>query len=329
MTSWRGQDAAIATLNRELVGAVSHHAWLFAGPEGVGKAGIAQSFAAAFIAGGGHPIGAAPVVDSATARMIADGTHPDCITLRRLDKVDPKDEGEGVRAKHITAAQVRGLGRTLAYAPTLSDRRVIIIDAADDMDRFAANALLKNLEEPPASTIFIVIAHASARLLPTIRSRCRVVRFAPVDDAGVAAILAACCPDASEADREAATRHASGSPGLAVALCEAGFGDVARLLDHAQREGDDRGLIRAAMLPLLTGKANRQRYALFLGRAAALVADQARQANSVANANHHAALWRQAAMLADDAMALNLDTPATIWQLVSIIATLGKGVNAG
>ncbi|NWM20145.1 DNA polymerase III subunit delta', partial [Escherichia coli] len=76
-----------------------------------------------------------------------------------------------------------------ATKPSFSPRRVIVIDAIDDLERGGANALLKNLEEPPAGTIFLLVSHAPGRLLPTIRSRCRLLRFEALPDADVAAIL--------------------------------------------------------------------------------------------------------------------------------------------
>ncbi|MCZ3268403.1 hypothetical protein NYZ59_19135, partial [Acinetobacter baumannii] len=76
-------------------------------------------------------------------------------------------------------------------------RRVIVIDAADELERpGASNALLKSLEEPPSGTIFLLISHAPGRLLPTIRSRCRVLRFNPLSDADMAGVLGDAMPDA-------------------------------------------------------------------------------------------------------------------------------------
>src|SRR6187402_2112311 len=98
------------------------------------------------------------------------GSHPDFKLLARL----PKPSSEEL-ARSITVDQVRGLQPLFATTPSLSTRRVVVID---DMERGGANALLKNLEEPPASTIFLAVSHAPGRLLPTIRSRCRVLRFA-------------------------------------------------------------------------------------------------------------------------------------------------------
>ena len=104
-------------------------------------------------------------------------SHPDFKLLERLPKANSEE-----LARSITVDQVRGLQPLFATTPSLSPRRVVLIDAIDDLERSAANALLKNLEEPPAGTIFLLVSHAPGRLLPTIRSRCRLLRFDPLDD---------------------------------------------------------------------------------------------------------------------------------------------------
>ena len=111
-------------------------------------------------------------------KLVAAGSHPDFMTLERL----PKDSGTEL-ARSITVDQVRSLQRLFSTTPSLSPWRAVVIDSIDDLERPAANALLKNLEEPPASTIFFLVSHAPERLLPTIRSRCRAVslRVPPVD----------------------------------------------------------------------------------------------------------------------------------------------------
>src|SRR6202012_4948803 len=97
----------------------------------------------------------------------------------------------------ISIDQVRTLQAMFATTPSLSRRRVIVIDAIDDLERPAANALLKNLEEPPAGTIFLLASHAPGRLLPTIRSRCRLLRFETLGDDAMAAIIREEIPEAS------------------------------------------------------------------------------------------------------------------------------------
>lgn len=144
-----------------------HHAWMLAGPEGIGKAKFALAAVAELVG-----------VDGAQTP----DQHPDILQLRR----EPKDAAEAKKAeegkpfelrRNIAIAQIRAMQQRLTTRPTLGARRAVIIDPADDLEPNAANALLKSLEEPPAGTFFLLIAHHPARLLPTIRSRCRVLRF--------------------------------------------------------------------------------------------------------------------------------------------------------
>src|SRR3546814_3275192 len=109
-------------------------------------------------------------------RLVAAGNHPEILTLERL----PKDKGKDL-ARNITIDQVRGMIRRLHLSLSLGHWRVIVVDAVDDLETDGANALLKTLEEPPARTLFLLVSHSPGRLLPTIRSRCRTLRFQPVD----------------------------------------------------------------------------------------------------------------------------------------------------
>jgi DNA polymerase-3 subunit delta' len=153
-----------------------HHAWLISGPEGIGKALFADKAALRVLAeGAGPPVdapGSTCRTSTASRKLVAAGSHPDLMRLERL----PKDSG-GELARSITVDQVRGLQRCSRPPPSFSPWRVVVIDAIDDLERPAANALLKNLEEPPPNSLFLLVSHAPERLLPTIRSRCRQLRL--------------------------------------------------------------------------------------------------------------------------------------------------------
>src|SRR5690606_7251508 len=109
-------------------------------------------------------------------------------------------------------------------------RRVIIIDPADDLEKGAANALLKSLEEPPVGTHFLLVAHRPGRLLATIRSRCRLLRFPRIDDAEIDAVLQREVPRADAATRAAAIIAAGGSPGAALDFVELDLKVLHRLM---------------------------------------------------------------------------------------------------
>ena len=157
---WRQWRAALA-------GERMHHAWLLAGRRGVGKGPFALEAARELVA-------AEPGRE-----------HPDIIILTHLPKDDKeaakRDEGKPYElARNIKIDQIRAMQQRLTTRPTAGERRAVIIDPADDLEPNAANALLKSLEEPPVGTFFLLVAHRLGRLLPTIRSRCRVLRFPSV-----------------------------------------------------------------------------------------------------------------------------------------------------
>lgn len=164
-----------------LRGGRMHHAWLLGGPQGVGKATFAYR-AARFMLAAGDPLRRAagsdslamPESDPATRRVIA-RSHPDLHLLRRSLKPDGKSYTSNIP---VDAAR-RVIDRFGASAAE-GGWRVCIVDSAEDMDRPTANALLKLLEEPPPRALFLIVAHAPGRLLPTIRSRCRLLGFEPL-----------------------------------------------------------------------------------------------------------------------------------------------------
>ena len=183
MTLPLGNDDAHAAFAAAMHSGALHHAWLFAGPEGVGKGTFARIAALRLLAEGAAktplPPGFDVPADNYTRSLIAAGSHPDYRELARAPK-DADKPGQDL-ARSIPIAQVRSLQPLFAVTPSMSSRRVIVIDAIDDLERAGANALLKNLEEPPQGTIFLLISHAPGRLLPTIRSRCRLLRFESLD----------------------------------------------------------------------------------------------------------------------------------------------------
>lgn len=173
-----------ATAERELAAALAsgriHHAWLLTGPEGVGKATLAYRFAAYALTAGEarDPTGASLEVPENTPalRMVKALSHPGLLVIRR-----PWLFREKRFATVIPVDEVRRLREFLAHTPGGESRpgeaveRVVIVDTADELNVYAANALLKSLEEPPARTLFLLISSQPGRLLPTIRSRCRTI----------------------------------------------------------------------------------------------------------------------------------------------------------
>ncbi len=180
----RGQDRAVRMLRAAIGRGRVHHAYLFAGPEGVGKELLARTFAQALDCekGDGDACGAC-----VACRKIAHGNHPDVrLVMPEAEavarKLLAKADIEGTPSRDIRVEQVRDLRAKLALKAVEGRRRVAILVPADRMNPTAQNVLLKTLEEPPPDTTLILISSASDALLPTIRSRCARVLFGPLPE---------------------------------------------------------------------------------------------------------------------------------------------------
>ena len=206
-----GHEAAEAAfLDAEASGRL-HHAWLIEGPSGIGKARFAWRIAA-YLLGARGPEGApmdAPDTDPVMRRLLA-GSHPDFSTLKR----EPNDKGK--LAQDITVDQARSLTRFYSLKPAMGGWRIGLIDAVDEANRNAANALLKTLEEPPPQSLLLLVNHGTQPILATIRSRCRVIRLQPLNAKDCAEALA----DAGVTPE--ALKLAQGRPGLGVRMSTPG-----------------------------------------------------------------------------------------------------------
>lgn len=306
-----GNEAARADFMAAAQGGALHHAWLLTGPEGIGKATFAR-FAAATL------LGTTP-----DDPLLVAGSHPDYRELRRLPK-DPDKPDQDI-ARSIPIAQVRALLPMFATRPTFSERRVILIDAIDDVERpGASNALLKNLEEPPAGTIFLLVSHAPGRLLPTIRSRCRALRFSALSDDEVARVLRTALPEASDQEIGDLTRAAEGSPGRALGFAGLDVGKIDSALARIADSGDPTNADRAALASALASKSAQRRYELFLERAPRLIAERAKQLSG-AGLQRALDLHDSAFQIARSARAQSLDAQGTVFEIAGLVAALPRG----
>jgi DNA polymerase III delta' subunit len=174
------QDRALSIVRRALASGRTHHAYLFEGPEGVGKELAARALAARLMC---EASGLAPDADACgecrACRLFGTGNHPDYHLIdRELHKRHPDKTVRSGKALFLVVDVIRHfLIEPASNSPSLGRRRVFLIRDAERMNEGAQNALLKTLEEPPGSACLILVTSSAERLLPTIRSRCQRVPF--------------------------------------------------------------------------------------------------------------------------------------------------------
>ena len=303
-----------------------HHAWLLTGPQGIGKASFAYRSARHLLGARHHPASGSlgQASDDPVSRMVSAQSHPDLMVLER------HVEGAAAR-KSIPVDEARRLPEFFSKAPALSPYRVAIIDAADDLNVNAANAVLKTLEEPSERGVLLLVSHAPGRLLTTIRSRCRRLAFAPWSEAALAAFAAERLQvEHGEAMRLA--RMAGGAPGRVLSLAAAGAltldDTAAELLSApagAQRDADALRLVDR-----FRGGEGAQTFALLLERLGERLRAAALSASDAGAAQAWAGLWKRTAELPGRVEALNLDRADAFWSLLAELrATVRREGSAG
>ena len=316
-----GQDKAVEQFASAWEARRLHHAWLLAGPKGVGKATFALKAATRVLAEAAGPPVELPGLETPEehpiAKLIAAGSHPDLIWIERIE--NPKKPG--TLFKNILVDQVREVGRSLNLTTSLSDWRAIVFDTADDLEGAGANALLKMLEEPPANTVFFLVSHAPGRLLPTIRSRCRRLDFARLDDEVMTSLLSLSLPDENPGKIAQLVEFAEGSIGRGIDIAAL---DLAPLESEAQailRQGDPDNMRRSKLASALGTKAAADRYAAFLQLVLGLLAREAVNLEGEARGRALDA-YERARQTVAIAPRLSLDPGATVFELGGILASV-------
>lgn len=299
-----------------------HHALLLEGPEGIGKATLAYRFAYHILthadAGQAPASLDDPDLDSPVLRQLAGGASHNLLHLSR-----PLDVKTGRVRSAITVDEVRRAGHFLSQTSGTGGWRIVIIDPADDMNRSAANAILKILEEPPKKTLFLVLSHAPGKLLPTIRSRCMPVRLAPLTEEqvrrGLDHLGLSAQQDPSIVD--AVARNAGGSLSNAILLLHYGGLEIAETFEQILQAGE--GASRAqihALAESLTARDREMAYAFFCRYAIDKVVDLARKA-ALAQRLQRADHWAATASALQENLAVadsyNLDRKQTVLSVFS------------
>jgi DNA polymerase-3 subunit delta' len=235
-----GHAAAEAVIDDAVLAGRVHHAWLLTGAEGVGKATLAYRFARRLLAGPGVP--AATVNDPAypVFRRVAAGTHADLLTIER-----EWDEKRKRLRSEIVVDSARSVADFLRLTPAEGGWRIVVVDGAEHLNRNAANALLKVLEEPPPRAVLLLVCAAPGRLLPTIRSRCRRLRLGELGSADMERVLAQCMPGMTPEERATLAALAGGAPGRAVALAEEQGVEIASVVADVLRAAPNLPVLRA------------------------------------------------------------------------------------
>lgn len=227
-----GHELSEAALFDAYMSGRMHHAWLLTGLKGIGKATLAYRMArfalrypdpAMAQAAGARDLSLPQ--DDNVFRQVAALSAPDLLVLRR-----PYDDKLKRLKTVLPVDEVRRTAGFFGLSAGAGGWRVAIVDTADDMNVNAANALLKVLEEPPPRSLFLLISHQPGRLLPTIRSRCRVLAMPPLSPVDISAVLAGTEVSFKAEDGEAIAMMAEGSAGRALTIAAAGGLDLYREL---------------------------------------------------------------------------------------------------
>ena len=311
-----GHDRQLAQFVKAASSGRLHHGWILSGPRGVGKASFAREMARQLVDPLKHH-----------SSMIEQRSHPDIVWVQRLPKELPKDgeplDPDAELKRSISIDQIREVQHRLTTRPSMADKRIVIIDAADDLERGGANALLKSLEEPPQGTYFLLISHMSDRLLPTIRSRCQMLRFDPLSDNDMTSALNILLPDAGSNEIAALVRTGRGAPGEAIQLSGIGFDAIEQLAEDILTKGDSSNQIRMQIAEKLSVKAAQSSYEAFLryvpGRIARAASDL-----PVSDLPRGVEAFQEADRLAARAIGLSLDKQAVLLQMGHLLASLAQ-----
>jgi DNA polymerase III subunit delta' len=325
-TALFGHEKAEAFLAESYRSGKGHHAILLEGPEGIGKATLAFRFANHVLS---HPdplqapeTMQEPDPQSMHFRQIAAGASHNLLHLTR-----PVDEKTGKQKGAITVDEVRRGSKFFSQTSGTGNWRIVIVDPADDLNRNAANAILKILEEPPKRAMFLVLSHAPGKLLPTIRSRCLSLRLSPLSDTALLAALGHLGQEIPPETRQIILSSAKGSVSEALKLINYGGLEIMTVFaDVLQKSGASARKDMHRLADALSSKDSETIFTFFINQLTARVESSAK---AEALGGHFAKAERLARLSVDIverlniAQAYNLDRKQA---LLTVLAELKEAI---
>ena len=318
-----GHSEAAGMLAADRAAGRLHHAWILAGPRGIGKATLAFRFARYLLAGQSgllpEEAEAAPLhlpPDAPVFRRVASGGHAD---LRTVEPAGGRGE--------IRVDAIRDAIRFLKLTPGESAWRVLIVDGADSMNPNAQNAALKVLEEPPRNVLILLITHRPSLLLPTVRSRCRLLRMAPLDRPAFDEALSDIAPELDAEARARLFAVSGGSPGAALELEQLDGRGIKQAVDALLESlpAIDRKALEA-LAAVVTGNREPEHFQAFGRILAASLAERLRAAGpDPAWLDAEAGVSR----LLERCIALSLDRRQTVFEIFGGLARTAAGGGQG
>jgi DNA polymerase III subunit delta' len=314
-----GHKKAEALLLRLYGSGRMHHAWLFSGSRGIGKATLAYRFAR-FVLAYSDPSSTRERTslfippEAPVAHRVASRGHSDLFVVERA--FDPKTE----RIKsEIAVADIRRAGDFFSHTAGEGGYRICIIDAADDLNTESANALLKVLEEPPARSLFILVNHQAGRILPTIRSRCLRLDLDPLTEEETVSVLAAI--DGHKRDDLArAASLSAGSPGRALELLDSNGAKLfASFRDAVARTGRLDHAIRFSIADGFSGRDTADDFGIFCELLLAWAGRQAKSFAGDRRGPEYARIYEEIGHSIRQANALNLDRRQAVMDALTVI----------
>lgn len=306
-----------------------HHAILIEGPEGIGKATLAFRFANHVLT---HPdpqqapaeLGD-PDPNSIASRQLASGASHNLLHLTR-----PVDDKTGKVKSAITVDEVRRAGKFFSQTSGTGNWRIVIVDPADDLNRSAANAILKILEEPPKRSLFLVLTHAPGKLLPTIRSRCLPLQLKPLAPDAMRNAMNNLGFDLSGPDGQKVLAAADGSVSEALKLINYGGLDIMTTFETILA-GQDPGIRKDMhkLADVLAGKDSETIFAFFLALVTGHMMGEARRAahsGDLDRADRFARLSSSVTERITVAQVYNLDRKQTVLSILDDLRAASRAV---